>query len=70
MEIYLLLFGLFLLSDQRCNDAIKILKEKQRPDGFWQADTSYMKSAWIDFDIPKKPGLWISYIINSLKNLF
>ncbi len=31
-----------------------------------QADTSYMKSAWIDFDIPKKPGLWISYSIGGL----
>ncbi len=39
---------------------------KQRKDGYWQADTSYMKSARIDFDTPKKPGLWISYVINGL----
>ena len=49
-----------------CNYPKKLLKKKQRPDGFWQADTSYMKSAWIDFDIPKKPGLWISNIISGL----
>ena len=27
-----------------------------------------MKSAWIDFDTPKKPGLWISYIAGKLIN--
>ena len=64
IEILSLLKANGLLEDERCHDAIKILKDKQRPDGFWQADTSYMKSAWIDFDIPKKPGLWISYIIS------
>ena len=42
------------------------LRKKQRSDGYWQADTSYMKNAWIYFDIPKKPGLWISYIISQL----
>jgi len=47
----------FYQTSERCNDAIQILKKKQRSDGLWQADTSYMKSAWIDFDIPKKPGL-------------
>ena len=54
------------MEDERCSDAIQILKKKQRSDGLWQADTSYMKSAWIDFDIPKKPGSWISYIISGL----
>ena len=66
IEILSLLISNGLLEDDRCKDAIKILKEKQRRDGFWQTDTSYMKSAWIDFDIPKKPGLWISYIISGL----
>ncbi|MFX1601499.1 MAG: hypothetical protein ACFFB6_12965 [Promethearchaeota archaeon] len=66
IEILALLKANGLLEDERCQDAIQILKEKQRSDGFWQADTSYMKSAWIDFDIPKKPGLWISYIISGL----
>lgn len=55
-----------LLGDERCNEARGILKQKQRPDGFWQADTSYMKTAWVDFDKPKKPGPWISYVINGL----
>jgi len=54
------------LSDKRCNEAVDILKRKRRPDGFWQADTSFMKTAWVDFDEPKKPGLWISYIISGL----
>ena len=52
--------------DDRCSDALEILKKQQRPDGYWQADTSYMKSAWVDFDTPKKSGLWISYIIRRL----
>ncbi|MFW9827738.1 MAG: hypothetical protein ACFFEY_09110 [Candidatus Thorarchaeota archaeon] len=68
IEILSLLKSNGLLEDERCYDAINILKEKQRSDGFWQADISYMKSAWIDFDIPKKPGLWISYIISNLLN--
>ena len=68
IEILSLLKSNGLLEDERCNDAIKILKDKRRPDRLWQADTSYMKSAWIDFDIPKKPGLWISYIISGLVN--
>ncbi len=66
IEILSLLKANGLIKDERCNDAIQILKGKQRTDGFWQADTSYMKSAWIDFDIPKKPGLWISYVISGL----
>jgi len=66
IEILTLLKTNGLMEDDRCNDAILILKKKQRSDGLWQADTSYMKSAWIDFDIPKKPGLWISYIISGL----
>ncbi|MFX0043248.1 MAG: hypothetical protein ACFE8L_10070, partial [Candidatus Hodarchaeota archaeon] len=66
IEILSLLKANSLIEDERCKDAIQILKRKQRSDGLWQADISYMKSAWIDFDIPKKPGLWISYKINGL----
>ena len=55
-----------LLGDARCNEAIAILKAKRRPDGFWQADTSFMKTAWVDFDKPKTPGPWISYAISKL----
>ncbi|MHA2393320.1 MAG: hypothetical protein ACXAEX_15370 [Promethearchaeota archaeon] len=66
IEILSLLKTNNLIRDERCHDALEILKKKQRKDGYWQADTSYMKTAWIDFDIPKKPGLWISYIIGNL----
>jgi hypothetical protein len=68
IEILSLLKANRLLEDKRCSEALQILRKKQRSDGFWQADTSYMKSAWIDFDTPKKPGLWISYIIGTLIN--
>lgn len=68
IEILSLLKANGLLEDERCKEALKILKDKRRPDGLWQVDTFYMKSAWIDFDIPKKPGLWISYIISGLLN--
>jgi hypothetical protein len=66
IEILTLLKDNNLMRDKKCNDAIAILKKKQRSDGFWQADTSYMKSGWIDFDIPKKSGPWITYIISKL----
>lgn len=66
IEILSLLKANNLLTDERCYEAINILKNKKRRDGLWQADTSFMKSAWINFDIPKKPGLWISYIIDKI----
>lgn len=66
IETLLLLKANGLLNDERCNEAIDILKQKQCSDGFWQVDTSYMKTAWIDFDKPKKPGPWISYVISGL----
>jgi hypothetical protein len=66
IEILTLLKANDLLDDKRCDAAKELLRNKQRSDGFWQADASYMKSAWVDFDILKKPGLWISYIISQL----
>ncbi len=66
IEILSLLKTNNLMEDERCRDAIQLLNSKQRSDGYWQADVSYMKSAWIDFDQIKKPGPWITYIIESL----
>lgn len=66
IEILTLLKANGLYSDNRCKDAIDILKKKQRSDGYWQADVSYMKTGWVDFDEVKKPGLWITYIISKL----
>lgn len=66
IEILSLLKEHGLLKDIHCYDALDILRNKQRSDGYWQADTSYMKSGWIDFDIPKKPGFWITYVISQL----
>jgi hypothetical protein len=66
IEILSLLKANGLINDERCNEAKNILKQKQRSDGFWQADTSYMKTAWVDFDEPKKPGPWISYVIGKI----
>ena len=66
IEILSLLKANELLDDERCNEALSILKQKQGKDGLWQVDASYMKSAWVDFDIPKKTGLWISHIIGRL----
>jgi len=68
IEVLSLLKANNLLSDNRCAEALEILRHKQRKDGFWQADVSHMKSAWIDFDTLKKPGLWISYILSGLIN--
>ncbi len=55
-----------LLEDERCQEARALLKQSQRSDGFWQADVSYMKSAWVDFDKPRQPGPWITYVIQEL----
>lgn len=66
IEILSLLKANDLMDDERCKDAIEILKKKKSKDGYWQADVSYMKSGWVEFDIPKKPGAWINYVIKSL----
>ncbi|MHA1915401.1 MAG: hypothetical protein ACW986_07520 [Promethearchaeota archaeon] len=66
IELLTLLKANNLVNDNRCNDALEVLRKKQQSDGFWQADTSYMKSAWIDFDPLKKPGAWISYEISKI----
>ncbi len=66
IETLVLLNANDLRGDTRCHEALSVLQQKKRPDGFWQADTSYMKTAWVDFDTPKKPGQWISYIIRGL----
>jgi hypothetical protein len=66
IEILSLLKANGLYGDERCKDAINILKGKQRSDGYWRADVSYMKSAWIEFDELKKPGPWISHVISEI----
>lgn len=66
IEILSLLKANCLLGDERCNDAIDILKQKPHRDDLWQVDKSYMKTAWVDFDKPKKLGPWISYVIRGL----
>lgn len=66
IEILSLLNAHNLLEDQRCKEAIEILRRKRRPDGFWQADVSYMKTAWVEFDTLKTPGPWISSVISRL----
>ncbi|QTL97908.1 hypothetical protein GM661_07890 [Iocasia frigidifontis] len=68
IEILSLLKANDLLDDERCNDAMDVLRQKRRDDGFWQADTSYMKTAWVDFDKPQKPGQWVSYVIKDILN--
>jgi hypothetical protein len=66
IEILSLLKENGLFTDSRCNEAKDILRKKQHPDGFWRTDISFMKNVWVDFDPPKKPALWISFIINNL----
>lgn len=68
IEILSLLKKNDLLSDARCKNALDILRQKQRSDGTWQADITYMKTAWVEFDKPKKSGQWISYVISNLIN--
>lgn len=66
IEILHLLKDNNLLNDGRCTDALEIIKNKKQTEGLWYAETSYMKSAWVNFDELKKPGLWIS---NAIENL-
>lgn len=54
------------MEDERCKEAISVLKQSRHKDGFWQAEVSYMKTSWVDFDKLNKPGPWITYIISNL----
>ena len=56
-----------LLDDPRCQMAINIIKQKKRKDGYWQVDKTFMKSSWIEFDLPKRPGFWITNYIDNLE---
>jgi len=69
IEILTLLKANNLYDDPACKEAIDLLRKKRLNDGFWRAETTQMKSAWIDFDAVNKPGLWISYIISDLLEL-
>ncbi len=66
IEVLALLKANGRLDDERCDEALGILRRSRRPDGFWQADVSYMKSAWVEFDPLRKPGPWISYVIGRI----
>jgi len=55
-----------LLDHENCQEAIDLLRTKQRSDGFWQADVFFMKSAWVPFDSPGKKGEWITHVVKSL----
>jgi len=70
IEMLTLLKDNGLDGDERCKEAIDILKNKRRSDGSWQADVSYMKNAWVEFDPPKKTGPWITYKIETLVESF
>ncbi len=53
-----------LLNDPKCKSAINLVRGMRRTDGFWQADKSFMRTSWIDFNKFKAPGLWITNYIN------
>lgn len=55
-----------LLEHDHCQEALQRLKDKQQPDGFWQADVFFMKSAWIPFDPPGEKGDWITHVVKKL----
>lgn len=66
IEILLLLKDNGRHTDPRCAEATKLLLRKKGKDGYWRAEISQMKSAWIDFDALNMPGEWISYVVGRL----
>jgi hypothetical protein len=54
------------LADERCKPALEFLAASRRKDGAFQADKVFMKSAWVVFDPLKKPGKWITYMIENI----
>ncbi|MDP2301969.1 MAG: hypothetical protein Q8N03_06055 [Ignavibacteria bacterium] len=68
IEILRLLKDNNLDSDSRCDLAKEYLQTKKQKNGYWKINSSYLPKCWIQFDKPKKPGLWISYEIEKLMN--
>ncbi|MEW4922551.1 hypothetical protein [Algibacter sp. 2305UL17-15] len=66
IEILRLIKDNNLLSDVRCNSAIEFLDKKKNKDGFWKVNSVYLPKNWVEFDKPKKNGLWLTYEINKL----
>ena len=62
IELLALLKQHDLLSDERCTQALAILREKQDSDGFWKPEVSFMKAAWVEFEPLKKPGGWVTHV--------
>lgn len=66
IEILRLLKDNGLDSDFHCQPAKEYLLGKQKRDGYWQINSSYFPKAWIQFDIPKESGLWVTHEISKL----
>ena len=56
------------LGDERCQPALQYLARSRRPDGMFHAEKVFMQSAWVLFDPLKKPGKWLTYMIERILN--
>ncbi len=51
------------LSDNRCRAALDYILKKRKKSGYWHANSGYNPKHWVTFDLPNKPGLWITHFI-------
>ena len=57
-----------LLDDGRCQAAREYLRQARGKDGYWrnQSDPAHRDPAWVRFDPPRKPGMFISAVVAPL----
>jgi hypothetical protein len=46
--------------DQRLENAIQVIRDKQDGDGRWPMEYSYTGKAWVDFGEKKQPNKWVT----------
>jgi len=68
IEILRLLKNNNLINDKRCNAAKNFIKSKKKKDGYWRINSFYKPNHWVDFDLPKTKGLWLTQEIQAILN--
>jgi hypothetical protein len=69
LQVVEALVGLGHASDPRLAHALKLVRQKQCPDGSWALEYDYGGKIWVDLGIKKQPNKWVTLrALRALKN--
>lgn len=60
LQILEALVGLGYGGDRRLENALRIVREKQNPQGRWALEYDYTGKTWVSFGVKKKPNKWVT----------